>query len=234
MDFSTIRFQNRFRVGLKQIYVTVYYMIEGLDVSEATREAVKHFNINHFDGYTTIQAKCRVRLAGSISTFGEWFKDGTLLEKIIEKKGLNRHDEEIFRKLFNEEELLETVRNDLKSMIEEEKDPTDKKGLEGRPSERFVRYHERNPKLRSEAIDIHGTKCVACGFDFESSYGQRGKGFIEVHHINPVSKLKEDTEINPETDMVVVCSNCHRMIHRDRNNVLSIIELKNSIEENKK
>ena len=65
--------------------------------------------------------------------------------------------------------------------------------------------------------------CEACGFDFEQVYGEHGKGFIECHHTKPVSELKagEKTKLS---DLALVCSNCHRMIHR-RRPWLSVSEL---------
>ncbi|MDQ0246141.1 5-methylcytosine-specific restriction protein A [Bacillus fengqiuensis] len=86
--------------------------------------------------------------------------------------------------------------------------------------------YERDPRNRLRAIDIHGLSCVACGFNFEKVYGERGKDFIEIHHIKPVSTLNEETEINPEKDLVPVCSNCHRMMHRKRDHVLTVEELR--------
>jgi 5-methylcytosine-specific restriction protein A len=87
---------------------------------------------------------------------------------------------------------------------------------EGKQKKRFTNYYERNPKLRTAAIQYHGTRCMACGFDFEKVYGKHGTGYIEVHHLLPVSSLKMKTKVDPKTDMAVVCSNCHRMIHRKK------------------
>lgn len=116
------------------------------------------------------------------------------------------------------------VEADLDSILAEE-------GLfEGKKGQRFITYYERNPKLRSKAIIIHGFKCMACGFDFEEKYGERGSKFIEVHHLMPVSSLEEESMVDPEKEMVVVCSNCHRMIHRKKDEVLSLEELKEIIQ----
>lgn len=101
----------------------------------------------------------------------------------------------------------------------------------GEGVKRFVNRYERNPRIRVAAIRIHGTKCMACGFDFESVYGDRGKGFIEVHHIVPISTLAEDMVVDPEKDMIVLCANCHRMIHRRKDDILSLNELKRIIEQ---
>lgn len=102
----------------------------------------------------------------------------------------------------------------------------------GSSEKRYVNYYERNPKVRAAAIRIHGTRCMACGFDFESMYGERGKGYIEVHHIVPVSQLDSEILVDPEKDVVVLCANCHRMVHRSKDNVLSLVELKRIIQKN--
>lgn len=99
-------------------------------------------------------------------------------------------------------------------------------GTEGQKKYYYTTRYERNPKLRKQAIQIHGTTCMVCGFNFEDKYGSYGKDYIEVHHVKPLSKSQENIEVNPETDMVVVCANCHRMIHRKKNAILSIQELK--------
>lgn len=55
--------------------------------------------------------------------------------------------------------------------------------------------------------------CEVCGFDFKEVYGDIGDGFCEVHHIQPLHKSDGNvkTELN---DLAIICSNCHRIIHR--------------------
>ena len=80
---------------------------------------------------------------------------------------------------------------------------------------------ERNPELIRKAKEKfkleHNGKlyCEICKFDFFKKYGELGKDFIEAHHIKPISKMKdgEKTNIN---DIVMLCSNCHSMIHRKK------------------
>ncbi len=93
----------------------------------------------------------------------------------------------------------------------------------------FGKRYERNPENRKRAIEIHGVQCSVCGFDFEIFYGERGNGYIEVHHTKPLSSLDDKIVVNPYTDLVPVCSNCHRMIHRNKDRVLSIDEMKKII-----
>lgn len=89
---------------------------------------------------------------------------------------------------------------------------------------------ERNPKLRKEAVKFHGTACKVCGFDFENKYGDWGKGFIEVHHLLPLGQSKKvKRDVNIKSDLTVLCSNCHKMVHRKREITLTIVELRNKL-----
>jgi len=97
---------------------------------------------------------------------------------------------------------------------------------EGKKKVRYVSKYERSNKNRHLAIKIHGTICEICGFDFEKIYGERGKGFIEVHHIKPLYENQEEIVINPKEDLICVCSNCHRMFHRRKDRVPTPDELK--------
>ena len=86
--------------------------------------------------------------------------------------------------------------------------------FEGNKKKRFVNHYERDKNLRAAAVEHHGVTCKVCGFNFEEAYGEHGKDYIEVHHLIPVSSLGKETKVDPESDMTVLCSNCHRMIHR--------------------
>jgi len=70
---------------------------------------------------------------------------------------------------------------------------------------------------RSEIVPKNGYKCQVCGFDFEDTYGDLGRNFIEAHHLTPLSEIKENHEVNPATDMIPLCANCHAMIHKMKN-----------------
>jgi hypothetical protein len=93
--------------------------------------------------------------------------------------------------------------------------------FEGERVPRLSSYYERNPQLRAATIRHHGTSCTICMFCFGESYGPRGQGFIEVHHLTPVSQLVQSRFVDPKTEMTVVCANCHRMIHRKRDAILT-------------
>jgi 5-methylcytosine-specific restriction protein A len=105
-------------------------------------------------------------------------------------------------------------------------------GLEGAPIEEKRRYvsHrkiERNPKAAKEAKRVHGTTCQGCDFDFAAIYGTFGAGYIEAHHLVPLSSITEGETVtlDPKTDFAVLCANCHRMMHR-KGGPTTVAELK--------
>ena len=97
----------------------------------------------------------------------------------------------------------------------------------------YTTKYERKKANRDAAIAVHGTKCMACGFDFEKAYGEYGKGYIEVHHAKPLFESDEEITPDPEKDLICLCSNCHRMVHHFKNKVLSLEELKQLLAEAK-
>lgn len=91
---------------------------------------------------------------------------------------------------------------------------------EGKPKFRQHRMLERDVSLAKKAKTnrirkVGRLECDACGFDFQSRYGPRGAGFIEAHHDIPVSQLKGNIRTKL-SDLSLVCSNCHRMLHTTR------------------
>ena len=102
----------------------------------------------------------------------------------------------------------------------------DVQNIEGAKKDYYVTRYERDPLNRKSAINIHGLTCCVCGFNFKEFYGSIGENFIEVHHIKPLHSLDEEVIINPETDLVCVCSNCHSMIHHKKDSILTVDELK--------
>lgn len=77
-----------------------------------------------------------------------------------------------------------------------------------------VNSYERDQTARRFCIDHHGTICRVCGLDFESMYGEIGRGFIHVHHNKPLASLGREYIVDPINDLVPVCPNCHAMLHQ--------------------
>lgn len=104
-----------------------------------------------------------------------------------------------------------------------------------------VAVYERSSTLRNYAIQ-HFTKndrisCTCCTFNFGDFYGNDiGKGFIEIHHTKPIFKYEDDditnTLENAVKNLTPVCSNCHRMIHRNWKKPIEIQVLIDNINAN--
>lgn len=85
---------------------------------------------------------------------------------------------------------------------------------EGAMKQIRVNVYERNPTARILCIKHYGAKCSICEFNFQKAYGERGIGFIHVHHIRGLAEIKASYSVNPVEDLRPVCPNCHAMIHR--------------------
>ena len=168
------------------------------------------------------------------SNFTKWlYKES--LEKVLETVP-EQNENDFFRGYHWNCEVIKRIRNASMNEINlsnESKQEEVEADTEGRQIKYYTTKYERSEKNRAEAIRIHGTKCMICGFDFELKYGELGKGYIEVHHIKPLFNLDEVVVVNPETDLICVCANCHRMLHRFKNYIVLPEELQQMIEDNK-
>jgi hypothetical protein len=119
-------------------------------------------------------------------------------------------------------ELLALVACRRKADALDNERPLPREGFpEGKLKERLHYERERNPSLIREAKAIALNRdgclrCECCKFDFKSVYGELGIGYIEAHHTKPVSALHADGDFTRVEDLALVCSNCHRMLHRRR------------------
>lgn len=93
--------------------------------------------------------------------------------------------------------------------------PLDPEGLpEGAKIRIEVNRYERSRINRAACLELKGSSCIVCRFNFGKAFGSHGEGFIHVHHIVPVSQIGAGYLINPATDLVPLCPNCHAMAHR--------------------
>ena len=91
--------------------------------------------------------------------------------------------------------------------------------------DKIIRKHirqeitNRNSKIvqiaKSEAFENGKGRilCECCSFDFVHFYGELGTKYIECHHRIHLSKGERITQTS---DLALVCSNCHRMLHRKK------------------
>ena len=123
----------------------------------------------------------------------------------------------------NEDSLSERIRKSINSSFSEQE-----KFVEGGIQEVTLELRKRNPKLKFLAIEKYGENCQVCGFNFGEFYGEIGEGYIELHHLEPLSNRYSEAETSVE-DVALVCANCHRILHRNGAKPLSITELQKSL-----
>jgi len=103
--------------------------------------------------------------------------------------------------------------------------------MEGKSKEVTQTRYERNPQARKTCLKHHGYSCQICEFNFEKTFGEIGKGFIHVHHINAIAGIGKEYEIDPKNDLIPVCPNCHAMLH-SKIPAFTIDEIKETIKTN--
>lgn len=80
----------------------------------------------------------------------------------------------------------------------------------------------RRKKRSSPSLD-----CEVCGFSFGEAYGARHGTYCEVHHLVPLSEVKNSTKTRL-AELAVLCANCHRVVHL-RNPPYTLDEVKGMI-----
>jgi len=92
---------------------------------------------------------------------------------------------------------------------------------------------ERDRRLRRKKITATRRRglpiaCEVCQFDFGYVYGSHGLDYIECHHRIPLHVTGQtQTRL---TDLALLCSNCHRMIHHGKQ-WLTVEALKDLVEQ---
>src|SRR5690606_4813861 len=153
-----------------------------------------------------------------------------------------KDDEKIFFEFNGKEGELNSIANRIKSTISNQAvnqklyrmwddfhDGGENVVREGHVIYKLHRLKERDYKISKRKKDLYFKKygkldCEVCGFDFHEIYGEIGMGFIEAHHRVPLSQIDGETETELK-DLALVCSNCHRMLHRGID-TLNITELR--------
>ncbi|EKF6713448.1 HNH endonuclease [Vibrio cholerae] len=80
-------------------------------------------------------------------------------------------------------------------------------------------------KVKAMRLKTSGRlECEVCEFDFFTAYGEHGLGYIEAHHTTPIKELK-GTRKTQASELALVCSNCHKMLHRGKP-LMSVIDLR--------
>ena len=104
--------------------------------------------------------------------------------------------------------------------------------MEGKHIKREQTVILRNQEARKKCIERYGCRCAACNLVMSEKYGAIADGFIEVHHLNPIHLFDDAHVVDPITDLIPLCPNCHAMIHK-LEDPSDIEGLKQLIEDNK-
>jgi 5-methylcytosine-specific restriction protein A len=155
-------------------------------------------------------------------------------------------DEEVWKEYHSDHTKLSqiaiTIKNGyihlsrpLDKTLENEIIDEDEEFPEGKIITRLHKQKERNSRLVKQKkryiLQVTGKlACEVCSFDFSNFYGNLGKGFAECHHNVPLAELEKEKTVKL-SELSVVCSNCHRMIHRIRP-WLTVSQLKDMIDKN--
>ena len=99
---------------------------------------------------------------------------------------------------------------------------------EGYRVEIILSKPERDANTRRQCLEVHGFSCKACDFDFSEFYGPVGSRYIHVHHLFPLSE--GERLVDPATDLVPLCANCHSVAHR-RVPPFTVLEIRQFIHE---
>jgi hypothetical protein len=140
-------------------------------------------------------------------------QSAALLDRIIEMTDRLPASEKLIT--VTEELLADGQSHDNKAPVSlAEEVPIGSAYSEGSVERIVINRYERDPNARQECIKHYGTTCFLCGFDFVRVYGGFMAGFINVHHLNPLSSVGAGYEVHPIDDLRPVCPNCHAVLHR--------------------
>lgn len=139
-------------------------------------------------------------------------------------KAVGRLDREVWEEFNGDRDRLHAVASSIRQALQSQESPPpsydDEEAAEGRILTRLHKARERKPALvkkkKAKVLEQQGKlACEACGFDFEATYGAHGTGFIECHHTQPLHTLEPGSRTKLK-DLVLLCANCHRMVHAKR------------------
>lgn len=165
----------------------------------------------------------------------DWLiKGDNKIRRILLSRAVSKNDKDYINHFFENLPVMANrmvsneqieVDNGKESIVYPDENLSISKYLEGNSKRIYVNVYERNPKAKIDCIAAYGTTCSVCDFSFEAYYGEIGSGFIHVHHLDLISGLGANYEIDPVKDLRPVCPNCHAMLHK-RNPPFTIEELK--------
>ncbi|NIJ45276.1 putative HNH restriction endonuclease [Wenyingzhuangia heitensis] len=199
----------------KPRYLT--HLVRAIDyeiIEENTRENFKYGRIFEVIAYTGEENKINFELTelGKIDFRNRGWGNAESFKNIANQKTIEKIQVELwnlFKPYFNHK--LKQNLKDYQTYFNDELEQ-DFGTKEGKELFRKHRVRERDSSLtyrkKQIAIKNGNLECEVCNFSFQDIYEQ---DYIECHHKTPIFKGERITKLE---DLALVCSNCHRMLHR--------------------
>ncbi len=174
-------------------------------------EGKKKLFLGYLDEFASKGFQIVVKIGGNaINLHQEW--PGSWWNLFIRITKIEEQDTDIEKDIVDEAVLASGMMLSLLNVIS-----TEEKCIgydDGKKISVLQNRYERNPLNRELCLQANGYVCKICGFDFERKYGAIGRHFIHVHHISQLSLQDGAVTIDPVSDLIPVCPNCHAMLHR--------------------
>ena len=213
----------------KTLYLThLVKPVDNIMTDDGDRENFKYGRIVETISFPGENNKIRLKSTplSNFSLNNKGWGRAEKLEHIIEdSKQLENVQKQLwnqFRPYFSND--LKDNTSDYQTFLNDELDD-DFPSNEGKEMFKKHRIRERDSRLtrrkKEKALQEGKLDCEVCKFSFKKEFDQY---YIECHHIVPIHLGERITNLE---DLALVCSNCHRMLHRKINGkFLSIEELK--------
>ena len=201
-------------LGLKQHKVTLRF-------GAYARECIERINRADEESYSVAQALIgQVSLSHKVDIYpeeknGSWTVDKDFRITVTIKGLVHQYDDDAIKETTSQ--VIVPLMAAMAELIGYDVvDPELTGNEEGSVSEVTIIKRERNKRNRLLCLAIHGKKCAVCGLDPLTLYPESVGEILEVHHIEPLSDLDRARTYDPRTDLIPLCPNCHRAIHKQK------------------
>lgn len=137
----------------------------------------------------------------------------------------------------NERRFLSEVGTFLSVLLagigDRDDDPNVYPQLSGKEGRKIAVAHIRRERVAALAVAAKKRddyECRVCHLRFAERYGPLGREFAEAHHIVPLSKSAVERVVKVK-DLITVCANCHRMLHRLKGEKGDLVKLRSIFKE---
>ena len=201
-------------LGLKQHKVTLRF-------GAYARECIERINRADEESYSVARALIgQVSLNHKVDIYpeernGSWTVDKDFRITVTIKGLVHQYDDDAIKETTSQ--VIVPLMAAMAELIGYDVvDPELTGNEEGSVSEVTIIKRERNKRNRLLCLAIHGKKCAVCGLDPLTLYPESVGEILEVHHIEPLSDLDRARTYDPRTDLIPLCPNCHRAIHKQK------------------